>query len=162
MWLRKLLISMCYFVFFSALRWCFGLHGSTLAVEETQRHQSCFLTDQTLWERNANLCCDNADLLFRSRGIGPAGGEKRREGGGELRMMGKGKKIALVKRRGEERRLNICYWAGREKGVSVCNMKSWEAGDGESGGGGGWGSELMWGGKVSGTGWRARLVEVCD
>lgn len=119
--------------FFPALRWCFGLHGYTLAVEETQRHQSCFLTDQTLWERNANLCCDNADLLFRSRGIGPAGGEKRREG--ELRMMGKGKKIALVERRGEERSwISVTGQGG--KGVSVWNMKSWEAGDGESGGGG--------------------------
>ncbi|CAG08870.1 unnamed protein product [Tetraodon nigroviridis] len=68
-------------------------------------------TDQTLWERNVNLCCDKADLLFHSRGIAPAGGEKRREG--ELWMMGKGKKIALVEgevRRGAETR----YWAGRK------------------------------------------------
>lgn len=92
---------------FSALRWCFGLHGYTLAVEEAQRHQSCLMTDQTLWERNVNLCCDKADLLFHSRGIAPAGGEKRREG--ELRMMGKGKKIALIEvRRGAE------IWAERK------------------------------------------------
>lgn len=43
-----------------------------------------------------NLCCDKADLLFCSRGIVPAGGEKRGEG--ELGMMGKGKKIEAVER----------------------------------------------------------------
>ncbi|TWW75025.1 hypothetical protein D4764_14G0010280 [Takifugu flavidus] len=64
--------------------------------EEAQRHQSCFLTEQTLWDRNVNLCCDKADLLFCSRGIVPAGGEKTGEG--ELRMMGIGKKIAVVER----------------------------------------------------------------
>lgn len=69
-------------------------------MEEAQRHQSSSLTDQTLWERNANLCCDKADLLFCSRGIVPTGGAKRGEG--ELGMMGKGKKIGAGGGRGEE------------------------------------------------------------
>lgn len=87
----------------------------TATVEEAQRHQSSFLTDQTLWDRNANLCCDKADLLFCSRGIVPAGGAKRGEG--EPGMMGKGKKIALVE--GEVRRGNWNPLPSWEEGESV-------------------------------------------
>lgn len=84
--------------------------------------------------------------------------EVRREERGSCGWWGKRQENCAGGGRGEERSWNLLL--GREEGVSVWNMKPWEAGDrGGGAGGGGW---INVGGKVSGTGWRPRLLEVCD